>query len=288
MVNIYLEQRVTDEKDARKRLYDGSIIVLSSTPSTIALCEYARKIIQNTFNCDDPQKAQFNMKVEDFVSITGPLKSKFTNDYHTKVLVKNILNEFGYDLNKTYFDVPRLRIATHGGYLSSGIGYAYKPHRDTWYSASHSQINWWMSIYQLEPDQSLVFYPTFWNRPVKNSSAEFDYDEWCKFGRKQAMSQIKADTRKHPLPLQELDEKDEIRIVSTAAQPILFSADHLHASSYNNSGLTRFSIDFRTVHHEDLISKRGSQNIDSSAKGTTLGDYILASDFSPISKELIC
>lgn len=287
MVNLYLQPKITDDAK-RKHIYDGSIIVFSPSPSTIALCEYAKKMIQNAFNGSDPQKAQFTMEVEDFVSIAGPLKSKFTNDDQTKILLKNLLDESGYDLNKTYFDVPRLRIVTHGGYLSSGVGYAYKAHRDTWYSSSRSQVNWWMSIYPLEPSQSLTFYPTFWNRPIDNSSAGFDYKEWANVGRKQAMSQIKADTRKHPLPLQELDDDDELRVVSSAAQPILFSGAHLHATSSNNSNLTRFSIDFRTVHIDDLISKRGAHNIDSSAKGTIMGDFFLASDFSPIPKELIC
>ena len=286
MANIYLDPKITDEV-RRDRIFDGSILVYNPTTNSLALCDFAKKMLENAFNSNDPQKVQFTMRVEDFVSIVGPLKSKFTNDEHTKFLIRKLLSDFGCDLDMTYFDVPRLRVVTHGEYLSSGVGYAYKPHRDTWYSSPHCQLNWWMSIYPLEPEQSLSFYPTFWNHAIRNSSDEFNYQEWCTVGRNQAMSQIKVDTRKHPLPKEEIDMKDEIRLVTSAAQAILFSSAHLHATVPNNSGLTRFSIDFRTVHSDDLQSKHGAHNIDCLAKGSTLGDFILASDFSPIPKDLI-
>ena len=69
----------------------------------------------------------------------------------------------GCDLDDTYFDVPRMRTATHGGYLTAGIAYAFHPHRDTWYSAPFSQINWWIPMYEIEPDNSMAFHLRYWN-----------------------------------------------------------------------------------------------------------------------------
>jgi len=284
--DIYLKRKFTDF-ERREKIFDGNILFNDSTPNTIALCEYAKKLMNEAFNGQDPQKAQFNMKVEDFVSIVGPLKSKFTNDEHTKVLLRNVFSEYGCDLDKTYFDVPRLRVVTHGGYLEAGVGYAYKAHRDTWYGSPHSQVNWWMPVFDLELTQPMTLYTKFWDQPCKNSSAEFDYEEWCNVGRKMAMTQIKKDTRKHPIPLEELDSNDGIRVVTNSAEPVIFSSAHLHATTPNNSGVTRFSIDWRTFHYDDIISKRGAHNVDSKSSGSTLGECFLASDFSPIPKELI-
>jgi hypothetical protein len=286
LVKLYLDRKLSREEFHRK-IFDGDLLLYRNSPGTIALCEYAKTLMHEAFGTKDPEMAQFDMDVEDFVPIVGALKSKFTNDEHTKKLIKNILIEYGCDINKTYFDVPRLRVVSHGGYLSAGVGYAYKAHRDTWYAAPHSQINWWMSVSPLEAPQVMTFYPKYWDQPCKNASAKFDYGEWCDVGRKVTMSQIKKDTRNHPIPLEELYDRDGLKIITDAAEPIVFSAAHLHATSPNDSGRTRFSIDWRTIDEEDIISNNAAKNIDDESRGTTISDFIRASDFTPISKELM-
>ena len=75
------------------------------------------------------------MPVEKYVEILAALKPKFIHHPKSKQFIQGLLKEFGCDLNKTYFDVPRLRTATSDGYLTTGIAYAFHPHRDSWYSA---------------------------------------------------------------------------------------------------------------------------------------------------------
>jgi hypothetical protein len=148
-------------------------------------------------------------------------------------------------------------------------------------------VNWWIPVYPLAAEQALVFYPSYWARPVPNSSREFDYDEWCRIGRQQAASQIEVDTRRHPLAQEEISHNAELRLVCDAAATICFSSAQLHGTAPNTSGLTRFSLDFRTIDLDDLQSGKGAHNLDAAATGTTLGDFIRASDFSPISPELV-
>jgi hypothetical protein len=145
------------------------------------------------------------MKVEDYVVIVAPLKTRFTNHERTKVLVKNLLTAFGCDTGKTHFDVPRLRVVTDGGYLSAGVGYACQAHRDTWYAEPNGQLNWWMPVYDLQPERAMALYPGYFRKPVQNSSNTFDYDEWCNVGRNQAVANVKVDTRNHPLPTQNIE-----------------------------------------------------------------------------------
>jgi len=281
MTAIFFDSTMDDQL-RRSRVFDGHLFLFRANATTKALVEFARHAIQESFPKVDPQTAQSTMEVEEFVTIVAPLKTRFTNDSHTKVLVQDLLNKFGCDMEKTYFDVPRLRVATHGGYLSAGVGYAYKAHRDTWYAGPDCQLNWWMPVYDLQPEQAMAIYPSYFQEPVKNSSSEFDYDEWCNVGRKLAVDNIKADTRKHPLPQEEIKQAAETRIVCDAGATLLFSSGQLHATVPNTSGLTRFSIDFRTVHLDDLRSRRGAHNIDSLATGSTVRDFIRASDFRPI------
>ena len=61
----------------------------------------------------------------------------------------------------------------------------------------------------------------------------------------------------------------------------------MHSTVPNTSGTTRFSIDFRTVHLEDVRKDIGAPNIDSECTGTTLRDYLRGTDLSRIPEEVI-
>jgi hypothetical protein len=281
MASIYVNHELEDQA-RRHLLFSGNLLLYTRRESTAALADYAIEIISKALEPHEPERAQFGLTVEQFISRVGPLKSRFTNDRRTKELVRNILESFECDLENTYFDVPRLRVVPHGDYLSSGVSYAYKAHRDIWYSSPTAQINWWMPVFSVTADRAMSIFPEYWSTPVKNSSIEFDYTEWCTVGRRLATSQVKEDTRKHPLPLEPVSLNSELRVAGTKGDLILFSASHLHATAPNQSGMTRFSIDFRSVNLRDIESGSGAPNIDALASGTTIGDFIRASDFSPM------
>jgi hypothetical protein len=229
-----------------------------------------------------PEVAQEHLDVAAFIERVAPLKTQFTNSGRTKELVRAILEAFGHDLEATYFDVPRLRVVPSSGYLTAGVSYTYKAHRDTWYASPTCQINYWMPVFAIDSGRAMSIFPAYWSQEIPNSSAEFDYGAWCAVGRKNAVNQTKEDTRTHPLPLAPVDPASEVRIAGTKGDVLLFSASHLHATAPNNSGKTRFSIDFRTVHVDDLRAGRGAPAVDARARGTTLGDFLRASDFTPL------
>ncbi len=271
-----------DDEGRRVQLFDGVILFQSSTNASQAVCEFARLTVNESFGSLDPQHAQGELSVEEFISIVAPMKTHFTNSPHTKQLISAYLLEQGVDGDKTYFDVPRLRVVPHSNYLSAGVAYAYKPHRDIWYASPLAQINWWMPVWDVTAERSMAFYPSYWGRATANSSAVFDYDEWVRVGRSQAVSQVGQDIRKHPLLTEQITCADEFRYGANAGDAVIFSAAHLHATVPNTSGSTRYSIDFRTVNLDDLHNTRGAPNIDSRARGTTLRDFLRVSDFEPL------
>jgi hypothetical protein len=281
MVGIYLNHPFSDH-ERRDHLFSGDLLLCARGPATAALADYAIALIREAFDPYWPEKAQYEIPVEEFVRRAGPLKTRFTNDLRTKELIRDVLCEFGCDPNDTYFDVPRLRIVPAGGYLSAGVSYAYKAHRDIWYASPTAQVNWWMPVFAVTAECAMSFYSDYWRNSLPNSSADFDYGEWCTVGRKMAAAQIKEDTRKHPLPLHDPDAASELRICGTKGDMILFSASQLHATAPNDSAVTRFSIDFRTVALSDIAGGRGAPNQDSRATGSTLGDFLHATDFAPI------
>jgi hypothetical protein len=68
---------------------------------------------------------------------------------------------------------------------------------------------------------------------------------------------------------------------------LIFSAAHLHSTVPNTTDRTRFSIDFRTVNLDDLLDRRGAPNVDAACTGTTLGDFVRASDLEPLPEDVI-
>jgi hypothetical protein len=254
---VFFDSQLSDSL-RREQLYQGRLFVFSARPSTIALCEFARAMIEEAFDRKDPRTVQYSMSVEEFVSICAPLKPAFIHHPTTLKLLKNVVDELGCGLDNTYIDVPRLRMVTHGGYLTSGVGYAHHPHRDTWYSAPMCQLNWWLPIYPFNTD-----------------------------GRKNAAKHINSDTRVQPRSEEPLELEPQIRLVCPPSGIVLFSAAQLHSTVPNTSGLTRYSIDFRTVNIDDVVVRRGAPNIDSAPTGTSLRDFRRASDLTPIPDDVI-
>jgi hypothetical protein len=286
MNSVYVDAPLGD-KARRDRLYAGQIFVFGPRPSTLALTEHARTMIEEAFGDVDPLRAQYEMSVERYVEICAPLKPAFIHNDTTKQLVRAVLDEFGCDLERTYQDVPRLRMVTSHGYLTSGVGYAHHPHRDTWYSAPLSQLNWWLPIYDIESDSSMAFHPAYWSKPVKNGSAEFNYYEWNSTGRKDAAKHVTSDTRKQPKPEEPMELEPQVRFVPPAGGLVLFSAQHMHSTVPNTSGIARYSIDFRTVHLDEVETMGGAPNADSYPKGTSLRDFKRASDLTDMPEELV-
>jgi hypothetical protein len=283
---IYYDDSATDDL-RRERLYDGQLFVFSPRPASLALVEHARGMIEEAFGSVDPLKAQYEMSVEEYVEICAPLKPRFIHNDRTKELVRAVIAEAGGDLEDIYQDVPRLRMVTSHGYLTSGVGYAHHPHRDTWYSAPMAQLNWWLPIYDITSESSMAFHPHYWETPVKNGSGEFNYYEWNSTGRKDASKHVKSDTRKQPKPEEEMELDPQVRCVMPAGGIVVFSAAQMHSTVPNTSGIARYSIDFRTVSRSDLEQGKSAPNIDTASKGTSLRDFVRASDAEPLPEELV-
>jgi hypothetical protein len=286
MHTINIDSRHSDET-RRRALYQGQCYVFSPTSTTVDFVGFARTMVADAFRGLDPVKAQYHLPVEEYVQILAELKPRFIHHPASKKFLQSILVERGCDPELTYFDVPRLRTSTSDRYLTSGIAYAFHPHRDTWYSAPMCQINWWLPIYEAQPGNVMAFHPTYFDVPLKNTSREYNYQDWNRTSRVEAAKHIKSDARRQPTAQEEIDMACELRLVPPPGGMLVFSAAQLHSSAHNQTGETRFSIDFRTVHLGDLEQLRGAPNVDSHCTGTTLNDYRRVADLAHLSQELV-
>jgi hypothetical protein len=287
MNTIYYDPPFSDVR-RREELYQGQLLVYSPRRSTLAFVEFARKLIVEAFAPYDPETAQRHLSVEQYAELLGKLKPNFIHHSGSKALMRDIFGEMGCDLEKTYFDVPKMRSSTSDNYLTTGIAYAWHPHRDTWYSAPPCQINWWIPIYDIQSNNAMAFHPQYWNVPVKNSSKGYNYYVWNQQNRgAHVASFLKEDPRPLPKPTESLVLEPQIRLIVPAGGIVLFSGAQMHSSVPNTSGKTRFSIDFRVVNLDDVAGRKGAPRVDEECTGTTMRDYLRASDLSHIPDDLV-
>jgi hypothetical protein len=280
MTTVHFDSRMQDD-ERRERLFAGDLFVYSPTPQSLELVQLAREMLATAFGSLDPELAQYHMPVEQYARVLTEFKPKFIHHPACKQTLPRLLAGLGCDPEATYFDVPRIRTSTSDNYLTSGIAYAFHPHRDTWYSAPMCQMNWWLPVFDLTYDNCMAFHPYHWSNQLPNSSNIYNYQEWTKSSRFSAGQQIGVDSRPQPKALDPAQVRQpDIRLLPPAGGLILFSAAQLHSSVPNTSGKTRISIDFRTVHLADVVGLRGAPNVDSRCTGSTMDDYLRCSDLS--------
>ncbi len=281
MITLYLNRQVDDDT-RRRSVFAGNIYLYSSFAASVALAEHAKDLIVQAFDGFDPERAQFEMSVQQFIDRVAPLKSEFTNGQRTKELSQAFAVSLGCDPELTYFDLPRLRVIPADNFLTSGVSYNYAAHRDMWYGQPQELVNYWVPVFPVVGENAMSIYFDYFDKPVRNASQNYDYDDWVAKHRPAAVHQTTTDQRPHPLPREEIDGASEIRVAGSASDVMIFSSNHLHASAPNVSGVTRFSYDLRTVHLEDLRTRCGPPNVDNGATGTTLGDVLRVSDLTSL------
>ncbi len=274
------------DAERRQRLYAGDIFIFSASPGTRALIALARRMLEEAFAPHDPRKIHEHKSPEEVAGILSTLKPAFIHHPECKKLLPQIMAEHGVDLDRVYFDVPRMRSAYPSHFLSSGIAYAFHPHRDTWYSAPQCQLNWWIPIYPVLADNAMGFYPRHFSEGVANSSDTYNYYEWNTNNRASAAQNVKSDTRVQPKPLGPIDPV-RLRYLPPPGGIIVFSGAQLHETVENITDTARYSIDFRTVNIDDASSGRGAPNIDSNCTGTTMRDYLRATDLAKLPEEIV-
>jgi hypothetical protein len=283
-MNIFVNSRMDDDS-RRAEIYKGSIFVHAPSENAMKLCRLAQEMVEEAFRPYDPLTVHQHLPAEECAKILGVVKPKFIHHPLSKECIQGMLQEAGCNLEKTYFDVPRLRTAFPGDYLKSGIAYAFHPHRDTWYSAPFCQINWWMPVYEMNSENGMALHPHYFERAIKNGSHAYNYHKWNLESRHNASQHVKTDSRVQPHAEEPVELEPQVRLVSDVGGAYQFSAAQLHSTVPNTSKFTRYSIDFRTVHLDDVFNRKGAANVDSACTGTTIADYLRGTDCSRLPAE---
>ena len=284
---VYVDP-VISEEERRQLLYGGEMFVLSPGESSAALARLARDLSEEAFAPHEPQTAQERMPAERYVEILADLKPRFIHHPRAKELIKGLLAESGADVDKTYFDVPRLRTMAHGEYLKAGLAHQFHAHRDTWFSAPMAQLNWWLPVYAIESDNSMAFHPRYFDEPIKNSSAGLRLRDLERTGRQQAAKHVEKETRKQPTAEEPLELEPYVRVVTppSAARSSSPPRNFTRPSRTPPTGRASASTSGRSTSTTSRTAPPPRTST-LTAPGTTLRDFLRASDLEPLPEEII-
>jgi hypothetical protein len=200
-------------------------------------------------------------------------------------LVRAIIAEAGFDPDQTRYDLPKPRTSFPQGHLTTGVAFAFPWHRDVWYSAPAQQINWWLPVFPVRETNAMSFDLASFAREVLNTSGDFDYYEnnARRFG---AARSVGKEGQSRPGAIDHTPGVDVIPLPAPG-EILLFSGAQLHTSIANTSGLSRYSVDFRTVNELDLLAGRGAPRVDARCTGTSIRDFVGVTDESSFDEDIV-
>lgn len=242
--------------ELRAGIYAGKVFRIAATPASRLLVAGVLAALDTEFTGETPhRKLQFEIAGDELYKRIGKLRAALLTDATVRERLFALLAEQGFAAADNAVDLVRLRAVAHLGHENPLAAPAYTAHRDTWYANPQAQVNWWIPLHDVTEADSFAFYHSLFDKPVANNSGDFDYDEWMKAVGWQSTSGKRA---VYPTADEaSYDAKDGVPFACNAGDIILFSAAHLHQTTKNSSGLTRFSIDFRTVNLADVAANKG-------------------------------
>lgn len=257
------------------RLFGGEVIVLPPTRQSLALVDATKEVIGEA-PCDNELRQKLNaMPDAALADLTVGLKEKVLQDSSIQAHMHTLVRSSGSGLfsgEVLLADSVRLRVIPGGREAAFYKASAFAAHRDSWYANSRAQINWWIPLHDVDDSQSVLFYPSFFDRPIANDSEQFDYATWRNevgFGKSQLNRGGFYPRATQPI------EPDEPRFAICAEKGsiVLFSAAHLHQTVINKEESVRISLDFRTVDPLHESEGIGAPDLDNRSRGSATIDY---------------
>lgn len=261
MVAVHFLNEALSAAELGRLTLSGDLLVWRQVPSLLQLCRHADAMIRAGLQDEAPLTAEARIDGDAYVKRIRHLRAQFKDDAVIAGSFKQALVECGLDAADSYWDPLQLRVVPSQTSHQARRIWPLPPHRDNWGSNIAQQINWWTPLYPCAADRSIVFYPGFWDEPVANTSADWDFEVL-----KQLMAQGKADSYPVlPVPTEELPVNAGMALVLQPGDMLAFSGQHLHGSIALDKTQARFSTESRTVSLSHLAAGLAAPNVDGRA-----------------------
>ncbi|MEO0368807.1 MAG: hypothetical protein AAF197_08480 [Pseudomonadota bacterium] len=243
--------------DFSERIFAGAALVVGNNKAMRA-CRNVVALFIETYlgdrNLDvDITKLHESLDRTDYLTLIDELRTSLKSNTSALDLFLSAIEECGFDKRETFFDHLTLRVVPPETSHKDGYASYIGPHRDTWGSKCHAQLNWWAPIYTITAERTLGFFPDYWSRPIAN-----DTDSWDFNGFLAARSENKRSERvpypSAPTPTQAVNMEQAVPVIVEPSELLCFSGAHLHTTIPNQSQLARVSLELRTMHtmHDEL------------------------------------
>lgn len=270
-------QLPNSNEQTRNSIYEGDIYLVSGGSSSQKLIASMIEEMERELETDQIRKAHLQFSDSELFERIGKLRRHFYESPHYHDLLRNVIEENGFDQSRISFDPIRIRVVLPGGHNNPKAAPVYYAHRDTWYSHPESLIVWWMPLHDLDATETFRFYPDYFEKEVPNDSEIFNYDDWVKDGPALKIGWQKEDSGingGYPQANMDTSGLEKVGFSCAAGDNLIFSGSQFHQTLCQDFDTIRFSLDFRIAHLDDVKENKGAPNIDNRSLGSTLKDYI--------------
>tara|TARA_B100000965_G_scaffold284331_1_gene242275 strand:+ start:595 stop:1425 length:831 start_codon:yes stop_codon:yes gene_type:complete len=247
-------EKILNLSNFKKDIFNGKIFIFQKSNISLNLVKLIKKNISKEYEGSLEKLHHLNNCEE----ISSNLVTNLKKIPEFKNLFKNFLSEINFFNENSYWDQFRVRIApaqNKFGYReASRIG----THRDTWGTNIHQQINWWAPISSINENNTMIFYPEYFSKAVKNNTSSWNLNTYLEHRKRGDFSYPSAPQLLEDLP----KDTKVIPVIIEPGEILCFSGCHLHSSSKDKSEKTRFSYEIRTICQEDLDYERQAPNTD--------------------------
>jgi hypothetical protein len=271
-------------------LYAGEIVRFSGVASMAAIVAFTRAFLEERLAPHPPVEIHRHLAPPALSTRLAEVQGEYTRSAEVKWLWRELFEAVGLDPADTARDRLRLRFQVHSeagdtpawSRSTATVGF----HRDSWGTNLSAQVNWWAPVWPITAERTFAIYPRLWDVPIPNNSVDFDLADVMK--RLRTKPETVGPGQLAPRPTQAVDSALGVPIVLDPGEIIAFSGAHAHVGVPNHTGLTRISLETRTVSISDVRAQRGAPNVDGEARWVAPGLFRRLSDMSALNAILGC
>jgi hypothetical protein len=268
------------------RLYAGDVLEFTPMPAMQEIVSFTRGFLEEEFQPHDPTEIHHYLPRAELNEAARARSRAYNRSEEAKRLWRELFEAIGLDpealaRDRLYvrFQPPEQPDASPPERGVSTVRF----HRDTWGTNLYAQVNWWAPVYPITAGRTVALYPTLWSKPVANTSAEFDIGAAIASHRRPGSAPAVD-----PLPhlSEDVSWEPAIPVVIDPGSILTFSSAHAHAGVPNNTGITRISLETRTLWIEDVRLGKGAPNIDGDGRFMSPGLFRRLNDEAKLEQVL--
>jgi hypothetical protein len=271
-------------------LYAGEVVRYSGVEQMAVITAFTRAFVQERLAPYPVPLIHSYLDPAALARKLGEVQGAYAQSPEAKRLWSALFAAVGLDVQDTARDRLMLRFQAHADPESppiwsrstATVGF----HRDTWGTNLSAQINWWAPVWPITAGRTFAIHPDLWDIAIPNNSADFDLAQVME--RLRTAPETLGPGQLAPRPTVAVDPESGVPVVLEPGEIIAFSSAHAHVGVPNHTGLTRISLETRTVSITDTRARRGAPNLDGHARWVAPGIFRRLCDGVALNRILEC